>query len=140
MSGREINTTRRAFLKGLLAAPAVVQFGHLMPLSFDPLPYLPGDLISFAIGTWRATDWYAICEPLLRVEGRHLIFREHQYGEYSEVRIPARLCSLSHGLPGNRVNNPSMRHRLIRQPGRIGLGYPEDEVAIYRDGKEAHNG
>lgn len=119
-------STRRDFLKGLIFAPAVVQYGHLMPVSAGPLPYLPGDLIDFDIGTWRATGWYARCEPLIRVEGRKLVFRKHQYGEYSEVRIPAHHCSLFHGFAGNRVNNPSMRHRLIRRPNCIGLAYPED--------------
>lgn len=125
-----MSATRRDFLKGLLAAPAVVQFGHLMPVSAGPLPYLPGDLINFETGTWRATGWYAVCEPLIRVDGRHLIFRRRHYGEYSEVRIPARHCSLFHGLPGNRVNNPSMRHKLVREPGRIGLVYPEDRRTL----------
>lgn len=124
-----MSATRRDFIKGVLAAPAVVQFGHLMPLALEPPPYMPGDLINFERGIWRATGWFAVCEPLRRIEGRHLVFREHQYGEYSEVRIHARHCTLFHGLPGNRVNNPSMRHRLIREPGRIGLRYPEDSVS-----------
>ena len=118
---------RRGLLKGLIAAPAVIQYGHLMPVKAAPLPYLPGDLINFAVGTWRATGWYAICEPLRRVEGQHLIFAAHHYNPNNEeVRIPARFCSLFHGLPGNRVNNPSMRHKLIREPDHIGLRYPED--------------
>lgn len=121
-----VNISRRFVLKGLIAAPAVVQYGALMPVAAEPLHYFPGDLIDFSCDTWRSTGWSAVCEPLVRIEGKHLIFREHQYGEYSEVRIPARLCSLFEGLPGNRVNNPSMRHRLIRTPGQIGLRYPED--------------
>lgn len=119
--------TRRSLLKGLVAAPAVIQYGHLMPVHALPLPYMPGDLINFEAGTWKATGWYAITEPLRRIEGQYLVFRKHQFSQTDEeVRIPARLCSLFHGLPGNRVNNPSMRHRLIREPGRLGLRYPED--------------
>jgi hypothetical protein len=83
-------------------------------------------VIDFDIGLWRAIGWYAVCEPLRRVEGQYLIFRKHQFGEDSEVRIHERHCNLFHGLPGNRVNNPSMRHRLVREPGCIGLRYPED--------------
>jgi len=118
--------SRRSLLKGLIATPAVVQYGHLMPVKAETLSYLPGDLINFESGTFKATGWYAVCEPLRRIDGQYLIFREHHYGEYSEVRIHARHCSLFHGLPGNRVNNPSVRHRLVSQPGRIGLAYPED--------------
>lgn len=118
---------RRDFLKALLAAPAVIQYGHLMPVQAMPLTYLPGDLINFERGTWKATGWYAVCEPLRRIEGQYLVFAEHHYNpENREVRIHARHCSLFHGLPGNRVNNPSMRHRLIAAPGQLGLRYPED--------------
>lgn len=123
-----MNLSRRSLVKALVAAPAVVQYGHLMPVQALPLPYMPGDLINFDIGTWKATGWSARCEPLIRVEGRHLIFRESQYGAYGEVRIPEWFCGLFHGLPGNRVDNPSMRHRLIREPGQIGLRYPEDRL------------
>lgn len=127
-----MNTSRRQFLKGLIAAPAVIQYGHLMPVQALPLSYMPGDLIDFDIGTWKATGWSARCEPLIRAEGRYLVFREHQYGAYSEVRIPERFCRLFHGLAGNRVNNPSMRHRLIHTPGQLGLSYPEDLRAARR--------
>ena len=49
------------------------------------------------------------------------------YGRYSgEVAIPAHWLRLFEGLPGNRVNTPSMRHRLIRVPGTLALRYPED--------------
>lgn len=121
-----MNLTRRTLVKALAAAPAVIQYGHLMPVQALPLPFLPGDLINFDAGTWRATGWSARCEPLIRVEGRHLVFRRYQYGGDNEIRVHERHCSLFHGLPGNRVNNPSMRHRLIQEPGRIGLRYPED--------------
>lgn len=122
----KLTSTRRDFLKGFLATPAVVQFGHIMPVSAGPLPYMPGDLIGFDVGTWRATGWYAICEPLRRIEGRYLVFAERPYNpEKREVRIHARHCSLFHGLPGNRVNNPSMQDSLIRVPGQIGLSYRE---------------
>jgi len=97
-----------------------------MPVSAGPLSYMPGDLINFDVGTWRATGWSAICEPLRRIEGRYLVFAERHYNENREVRIHARHCSLFHGLPGNRVNNPSMRHKLLRTPGQLGLRYPED--------------
>lgn len=121
--------SRRFVLKGLIAAPAFVQYGHLMPVQALALPYLPGDLIEFHRGMWRENGWSAICEPVRRVEGQHLVFRRYAYSEPdNEIRIHARYCSLFHGLPGNRVNNPSMQHRLIREPGRIGLRYPEDPV------------
>src|SRR5690606_25011638 len=110
-----------------LAAPFVAQYGWLMPVKAGPLPYLPGDLINLKSGTWKATGWYAICEPLRRVEGQYLVFAKHHYNpENEEVRIHTRHCELFHGLPGNRVNNPSQRHRLIREPGRIGYRYPGD--------------
>lgn len=122
-----MGVTRRLFLKGALAAPFVAQYGWLMPVKAEPLPYLPGDLINFKLGTWKATGWYAICEPLRRIEGRYLVFAEHHYNpENREVRIHSQHCELFHGLPGNRVNNPSQRHRLIRDPGQIGYRYPED--------------
>lgn len=119
--------TRRFLIKGLVATPAVIQYGHLMPVQALPLPYLPGDLINFDIGTWKATGWSARCEPVRRIEGQYLIFKRWKYSAGNEeVRIHSRYCSLFHGLPGNRVNNPSMRHKLIRTPGQLGLHYPED--------------
>lgn len=89
-------TTRRSFLRGLFAAPFIAKAEWLMPVKVAPLPYMPGDLIDFGVGMWQEIGWYAVCEPLF------------------------------HGLPGNRVDNPSMQHRLIRAPGRLGLSYPED--------------
>ncbi len=122
-----MSATRRSVLKGLLAAPAVIQYGHLMPVEALPLSFLPGDLIDFKPGLWRATGWYAICEPVRRIEGQYLIFaRSHYNPNNEEVRIHSRHCDLFHGLPGNRVNNPSMRHRLVRNPGQLGFRYPED--------------
>jgi hypothetical protein len=119
-----IGLSRRFVLQGLFAAPAVIQYGHLMPVRAEPLPYLPGDLIEFSRDIWRETGWAAVAEPLRRIEGKTLVFGRAAWGD--EIRVPVRLCSLSHGLPGNRVNNPSMRHRLIRTPGTLGLRYPED--------------
>lgn len=127
--------TRRSLLKAVIAAPAVIQYGHLMPVQALPLPYLPGDLIKFEIGTWKATGWYAITEPLRRIDGQYLVFRKYQFSQTDEeARVPARLCSLFHGLPGNRVNNPSMRHKLIREPGQIGLRYAEDNEGDQSNG------
>lgn len=120
-------TTRRSFLRGLFAAPFIAKAEWLMPIKVAPLPYLPGDLINFGSGMSQEIGWFAVCEPLRRVEGRHLIFSRYQFGDRTEeVKVPAKFATLFHGLPGNRVNNPSMQHRLTKLPGTFGLAYPED--------------
>lgn len=124
-----MGVSRRSFLRGLvgiIAAPAIVRAELIMPVRPLPLPYLPGDLVNFKVGLYRATGIYAVCEPVRRVERSHIVFVQG-YGQLRrEVRVPAEFVELFHGLPGNRVDNPSMRHRLVRQPGRLGLSYPED--------------
>lgn len=122
-----MTVSRRAFLRGLFAAPFVAKAEWLMPVKPLPLLYLPGDLINFKGGMWQDIGWWAVCEPLLRVDGQNLVFRKYQHGDRtSEIKVPARYAELFHGLPGNRVNNPSMHHRLIRNPMTLGLAYPED--------------
>ncbi len=119
-----MTVSRRSFLLGLLAAPFIVNSEWLMPIKPLPLPYLPGDLVNFKIGMYRATGLYAVCEPVIRVERSHVITRG--CGGHGQMRVPAEYVELFHGLPGNRVDNPSMAHRLIRRPGRLGLAYAED--------------
>lgn len=115
---------RRNFLRGLIAAPFVVRAEWLMPIKPLPLPYLPGDLVNFKSGMYRATGIYAVCEPVRRVEGNFIV--TSGCGGNGEIRVAAEWVELFHGLPGNRVNNPSMRHRLTRNPDGLGLAYPED--------------
>jgi hypothetical protein len=119
-----MNVSRRSFLRSLLAAPFVVNAEWIMPVRVAPLPFLRGDLVDFKIGMYRATGLYAVCEPVLRVERAHVVTTACG-GQNGEMRVPAQFVELFHGLPGNRVDNPSMAHRLIRRPG-LGLAYPED--------------
>lgn len=119
--------TRRAFLRSALAAPFVAKASLLMPVQATPLAYMPGDLIGFDIGMWKATGWSARCEPVRRIEGQYLVFKKYHFDPRNEeVRIHQKHCTLFEGLPGNRVDNPSMAHRLIRRQGHIGLAYRED--------------
>lgn len=121
-------TTRRSFLGGLLAAPFVAKAEWLMPVRSLPLPYLAGDLVQWRPGT-IVTDHHSImlcAEPVRRV-GRDYVVVAPGFGNRPEYKVPAHLIDLFHGLPGNRVDNPSMRHKLFR-PAGLGLHYPEDTV------------
>ena len=111
--------SRRAFListAALLSAPALVRASVLMPVKVAALDYLPGDHLSFEPGMYRATGFFAVSGHVKRVEGQHVVLSH--FGD--EVRIHGSWTRLFHGLPGNRVDNPSQRHRLFRPPGRIG--------------------
>jgi len=120
-------STRRSFLRGLLAAPFIAKAEWLMPVRPLPLAYLSGDLICWRQGV-IAPDHLPImlcAEPVHRV-GRDYVVVSPGFGvNRSEYKVHASLIDLFHGLPGNRVNNPSAKHRLV--PGRYGgLAYPED--------------
>lgn len=119
---------RRSFLRSLFVAPAIVRIGALMPV-VAPMPsFMRGDLVNFGPGMWQAIGWHMVCEPVRRVERDALVFRRYQYGhDASEVRVPLKFCDLFHGLPGNRVDNPSMRHKLIRHHG-FALRYADDPI------------
>lgn len=131
--------TRRAFLVSLLAAPFVAKAELLMPVRALVLePLMAGDHVAFHRDTWRRHGIYAICEIVKRVEGEFVVTTAPSARPNEELRVPRTAVSLSHGLPANRVNNPSMRHRLVQVPGRIGLIYPEDVSEIRRRGS-AHD-
>lgn len=121
-------TTRRRFLSGLLAAPYVARLGVLMPVTSLVL-FERGDLVSSASEAFRGPHGFIGARVVLGVRGSRLLVHNNSFGGRQVDEIPARAATLFHGLPGNRVNNPSMRHRLIRYPGRLGLAYPEDHVS-----------
>lgn len=120
-------TTRRSFLRGLFAAPFVAKAEWLMPVKVAPLPYLAGDLVRWRPGIIAPDDLpIMLCaEPVVRV-GPDYVIVAPGFGHRHEYKVAGHLVDLFHGLPGNRVNNPSVQHRLIREPGRLGLSYPED--------------
>lgn len=122
-----LNVTRRGLLRSALAAPFIVQFAGLMPVKAAALDYLPGDHLSFNSGMFRETGFYAVSGHVKRVEGQHVVISDY-YSPAGERRIHGKWTRLFHGLPGNRVDNPSQRHRLIRAPGRLGLAYPGDDI------------
>lgn len=119
---------RRSFLRGLLSAPFVAKSEWLMPVKPLPLPYMAGDLIRWRPGIIAPNDCaLMLCaEPVIRVE-RDGVVVAPGFGPRREHKIAGHLIDLFHGLPGNRVDNPSARHRLVQ--GRFGLVYPEDIVA-----------
>lgn len=119
---------RRSFLRGLLAAPFVVHAEWIMPVRAAPLSYLPGDLVNFKNGLYQETGLWAVCESVRRVERAHVITTG--CGGHGEMRVPAKFVELFHGLPRNRVDNPSMQHRLMRDPEYLGLAYPEDLASL----------
>ena len=117
--------SRRVLIGGLIAAPFVVRSTGIMPVKAATLEYLPGDMLSFENGMYRETGFYAVSGHVRRVDGRHIIVADpHSPG--GERRLHSRWTKLFHGLPENRVDNPSQRHRLFRPEGRIGLSYPGD--------------
>lgn len=119
--------TRRLFVGGLIASPLVVRLASIMPVKAAALDYLPGDHLSFNTGMYAETGFYAVSGHVRRVEGRHVIIHD-PYSPGSERRIDGRWTRLFHGLPGNRVDNPSQRYRLTRNSEGLGLSYPGDEA------------
>ena len=122
-----MQSSRRSFLRGLLAAPFVAKAEWLMPVRALPIPYLAGDLIRWRPGV-IAPDTMSImlcAEPVIRVERDCVVVAPGFGSGKREHKVAGHLIDLFHGLPGNRVNNPSMRNRLVR--GQFGgLAYPED--------------
>lgn len=116
---------RRRFLQGLLTFPALAaptiakanptfQAGDHVNYS-GPVPS-PKSFTGGKIVSHIGVDGTVFCNG--QGFGHRLDFSPYH---------PAEL-KLFEGLPGNRVDNPSMRHRLIATPGRIGLRYPEDPI------------
>ncbi|WP_376957701.1 hypothetical protein ABNQ39_11270 [Azospirillum sp. A26] len=121
--------TRRSFLAGLFAAPAIVRASVIMPVQtiIIPPPFMVGDTIDVRLGAWKALGVYVLTGRVRRLEGDNVIIGNGYYGtDFGEVAIPRSWVKLDEGLPGNRINNPSMRHRLIRNERSSGLMYPED--------------
>lgn len=121
--------TRRSFLAGLFAAPAIVRASVIMPVQtiIIPPPFMVGDTIDVRPGAWKALGVYVLTGRVRRLEGDNVIIGNGYYGtHFGEVAIPHSWVKLDEGLPGNRRNNPSMRHRLIRNERSWGLMYPED--------------
>jgi hypothetical protein len=131
MSGAaNMRISRRFFLRGMIAAPFVVKAEWLMPVKPQPIPYLAGDLIRWRSGVIAPdTCSLMLCaEPVVRVERDGVVVAPGFGSGRREHKVAAHLIDLFHGLPGNRVNNPSVRHRLV--PGLYGgLAYPEDLAA-----------
>ncbi len=116
---------RRSFLRGLFAAPFIVRAEWLMPVKVLPAAFMPGDLVRWRDGVITDLPIMLCAEPVWRV-GRDYVVVKPGFGDRPEWKVPASMIDLFHGLPGNRVNNPSMKHRLVTKPGRLGLAYPED--------------
>lgn len=128
-----MSITRRAFLGSLLAAPFIARADLLMPVrSIVPaLPaFLRGDQVDTLPGAWKACG-ASFGGIVVRTEGSDVIVVGGTYygDDRDRRRIPRQWVRLCEGLPGNRVNNPSMRHRLVRRPGAVALAYPEDMAA-----------
>lgn len=116
---------RRSLLRGLLSAPFVARAEWLMPIKVLPLPFLAGDLVRWKAGVITDLPIMLCAEPVVRVEGQHVVVSPG-FGHRREWRVPGSMVDLFHGLPCNRVNNPSMRHRLVRSADGWGLSYPGD--------------
>lgn len=119
---------RRYFLRGLFVAPFVARAEWLMPVKPLPTHYMVGDLIRWRPGVVLPnTMGLSLCaEPVCRV-GRDFVVVSPGFGsDRPEYKVPAHMIDLFHGLPGNRVNNPSARSRLMQKPGSFALCYPED--------------
>ena len=112
---------RRDFLKGFFASPAVV-----LPASAKATKprFQAGDLVNYA-GPIPHPQSFIGAKGVAYVHDGVVFLRPHSYRDPYEAYSSEHL-KLFEGLPGNRVDNPSMRHRLIREAGRIGLRYPED--------------
>lgn len=124
-----MSITRRSFLAGLFAAPAIVRASVIMPVQAIILPpsLMVGDTIDVLPGAWKALGVSVFTGRIKRLEGDNVIVWNGYYGSYhGDVAIPRSWVKLCEGLPGNRRNNPSMRHRLIRNERSWGLMYPED--------------
>ena len=107
--------TRRGFIIGALAAPFVARLGLLMPVREAQYGFMRGDLAHGSFAGARVVD---------RVEGRKVFLWNNAYGSHRlSEPFQASKVELFHGLPGNRVNNPSMQHRLVRAPNEIGFRY-----------------
>lgn len=124
------NTTRRFFLKGLLAVPFIARLGATMPVKpviILPPKFMRGDLVNTHRSAFRSPYGFIGSRMLERVEGETAFVWNNCYGAGRAVEaVPVAALDLFHGLPGNRVNNPSMRNRLIRDASGFGLSYPED--------------
>lgn len=136
-------TSRRGFLLGLttaFAAPAIVRAESLMKLWVPPAPklivlddpwrtYLPGDLCNFVRGAVPREQQTMLSIGAVVVVsdngGPTVTVLDHGFPG-KPVEYPRFGLELFHGLKGNRVNNPSMKDRLIRRQGHFGLAYPED--------------
>lgn len=118
---------RRDFLKSLLVLPLALvprQSNAAAPvhrlMRGDHVDYcgpIPSDrsFIGGRLVAWSTDD------------GRTVFVDNGAYGKWRAVeRYDRDHVKLFEGLPGNRVDNPSMRHRLTRDRGTIGLRYPED--------------
>ena len=129
------NTTRRSFLTGILAAPFILRTGLAMPVRPNILttpPFLRGDLVDCRRPHVTKPGTFIGARILDRVEGDTAWCWNNCYGPHLGMEaVPLREIVLFEGLPGNRVDNPSMRHKLFRPSGRIGLAYAED-IALRR--------
>jgi len=123
-----MSITRRGFLSGFIAAPFVAKAEFLMPVrQLFVSPMMVGDLVNIDRRLWREMGISAYTGPIRAIIGDRAVISQ-SCGRTATV--PFRYLSLFEGLRGNRVDNPSMRHKLIREPGKIGLAYPEDCGAI----------
>lgn len=123
-----MSISRRSFLRSLLAAPFVVHADALMPVRPLPVAFLPGDLIRWRPGLIVPNEYsIMLCaEPVRRV-GRDYVVVSPGFGSnVPEYKVPGHMVDLFHGLPCNRVDNPSARHRLVRNQEGYGLSYPGD--------------
>jgi hypothetical protein len=123
---------RREFLKGLLVAPAAiipVKSGAAKPHH----RFQAGDQVGYRNACPANRDRNFCGGRIVShvSEDNHTVYvRNGYYGRHSATEpFDASELKLHEGLPGNRVNNPSMRHCLIETPGHLGLRYPEDPIS-----------
>lgn len=126
------DTTRRNFLTGLLAAPFILRTGLAMPVRpnvFTTPPFLLGDLVDCRRPHVTKPGTFIGARIFHSIDGDHALCWNNSYGPARALEaVQLRELVLFEGLPGNRVGNPSMRHRLYRPSGSIGLSYPGDDA------------
>lgn len=117
---------RRSFLIGVAASPALL----LVPAFTAPeVRFLPGDLVNFKAGVVPREEQTMLPVGATQVVadngGSTVTLRDHGC-RGTCVEYPRYGLELFEGLPGNRVRNPSTRHRLVRGDNWHGDAYPED--------------